>query len=246
MKWLCMLKWVEIVTVCPIPEEFDADAAGEMRRIMKDNNLREGTIESVRGMEFDIGLSVNYHKIIPEDILLTCKKGFYNVHHSYNLRLRGRNITTHAILNYRKEGISYHGTTLHKMVPKLDAGPVVASAACEIEYTDTAYTLFQKADALALQLVREWFPRIACQTVYPYQPCDEGVHYYRNKDLPPKEIPMELLDSEEIYDYVRAFDFMGKEPAYVIINGLKRNLVLRERGGYREIIEVKGHCYYTD
>lgn len=74
----------------------------------------------------------------------------------------------------------------------------------------------------------------------------EGIHSYREKDLPSKEIPIDLLSAEEIYDYVRAFDYIGREPAYIINNGLKKSVVLREREGYRRKIEIKGFCYYTD
>lgn len=234
------------MAVCPIPEEYDSDCAAEMRQVICENRLRECTIKEIIKETVDLGLSVNYHRIIPDDILKQCKKGFYNVHHSYNLRLKGRNITTHAILNSRKEGIYYHGTTLHKMVPELDAGPIVVSYACDINDEDTAYTLFQKVDKLALEMIKEWFPRIALQKVYLYPAPKEGTHSYKEKDLPSKEIPVNLLSAEEIYDYVRAFDFIGKEPAYIINDGVKNRIVLRERDSYRKEIEIKGFHYYSD
>lgn len=246
LKWLCTLEWLEITAVCPIPSELDMDFADEMQKVIKENRLNTYVLKDIKGMKFDIGLSVNYHAIIPAEILQICEKGFYNVHHSYNLSLRGRNITTHAILNRKKEGICYHGTTLHKMVPQLDAGPIVASVACEIEDTDTAYSLFCKVDSLALQMIKEWIPRIAYQKVHPYQPPEEGIHYYKNEDLPPKEVQVDLLEGEVVYDYVRAFDFPGKEPAYVMKNGVKKNLVLHKRPGFTKKIEIKNYIYYTD
>ena len=246
LKWLCTLEWLQITAVCPVPFEFDMDFADELQKVIKENHLKSCVFEDLKGMKFDIGLSVNYHAIIPDEILQICEKGFYNIHHSYNLSLRGRNTTTHAILNTKKEGVYYHGTTLHKMISQLDAGPVVASTACEIDDNDTAYSLFCKVDALALQIIKEWIPRLAYQTVYPYQPPKEGIHYYKNKDLPSKEIQIDLLEGDVIYDYVRAFDFPGKEPAYVMKNGVKRNLVLHKRPGFTKKIEIKNCIYYTD
>lgn len=246
LRWLCSLEWVEICAVCPIPKEYDMAAADEMRAVIMENQLPEYTMDEIKDMYFDVGLSVNYHKIIPAEILSLCTKGFYNIHHSYNLRLKGRNITTHAILNARKEGIHYHGTTLHMMVPELDAGPIVASAACEIRENDTAYTLFERVDALALQLIKEWFPRIAFETIYTYMPPEEGVHCYKNKDLPPKEIPLRELNSDEFFDYVRAFDFPGNEPAFIIEKGIKKHLVVQAREGYEKKILIKDKYYYTD
>lgn len=246
LKWLCTLEWLQIAAVCPVPYEFDMDFAEEMQKVIEENDLNSCTLEDIRDMKFDMGLSVNYHAIIPDEILQICEKGFYNVHHSYNLSLRGRNITTHAILNVKKEGIRYHGTTLHKMIPQLDAGPIAASAACEIEDADTAYSLFCKADTLALQIIKEWIPRLAYQKVYLYEPPREGIRYYKNKDLPSREIQIDLLEGDMIYDYVRAFDFPGKEPAYVVENGIKKNLVLHKRFGFTNKIEIKSYSYYTD
>lgn len=246
LKWLCTLDWLRVTAVCLVPYEFDVDYTEEMQKVIDENHLNSYKLEEVKNMKFDVGLSVNYHAIIPSEILQICKKGFYNVHHSYNLSLRGRNITTHAILNVKKEGIRYHGTTLHKMIPQLDAGPIVASMACEIEATDTAYSLFCKVDTLALQIIKDWIPRLSCQVVYPYEPPEGGVHYYKNKDLPSREIQVDLLEGDEIYDYVRAFDFPGKEPAYVMENGIKKSLVLHRRSNFTKKIEIKAYSYYTD
>lgn len=197
-------------------------------------------------LDIDIGLSVNYHKIIREEVLCHCRKGFYNVHHSYNMRLRGRNITTHVLLNSLKENIYYHGTSLHRMVPKLDAGPIVASSSIEIEDTDTAYTLFKRTDDLAFELLKEWMPRIATQNVFPYYPSDECVHDYKNADLPDKRIDIESMTPDEIDIYVRAFDFPGKEPAFTVQNGDRKHMVLYPRDEYQTPVTIGGRIYYTE
>jgi len=57
------------------------------------------------GEGFDLGISVNYWKIIREPLLSCPVLGFVNVHHSYNLRFRGRNCTTHAIIRARKDNV---------------------------------------------------------------------------------------------------------------------------------------------
>lgn len=195
-------------------------------------------------IEFDIGVSVNYNKIIDESILKLALCGFWNIHHSYNLRLRGRNITTHAILNSHKEHIYYHGTTLHKMVPQLDSGGIVASQAVKIDSSDTAYTLFKKVDEIAFDLFKEWIPRIAFETIFTYNPPNEGVLMFRDKDLPSKEIPKNLTDDQK-YDYVRAFDFPGYDPAYTCINGEKIELVVNERENYNKRIRFANKDMFT-
>ena len=54
--------------------------------IQNDHNLSD--------MCFDIGVSINYWKIIPSSLLKIPRLGFVNLHHSYNLSLRGRNMSS--------------------------------------------------------------------------------------------------------------------------------------------------------
>lgn len=234
-----------MVAVCPIPYEADLEYHDAMMNTVNENGLYVCDIRGLKRIEPEIGLSVNYHRIIRGDILSCCAKGFYNIHHSYNLRLRGRNITTHAILNTVRENIFYHGTSLYLMSSKLDAGSIVAARSISIEASDTAYTLFNKADEAAFELVKEWLPRLAGQKVFLYEPPAEGIHFYRASDLPDRQIDIRMR-AEEINAYVRAFDFPGKEPCYMVWNGSKVHLVYKEREPYSHKVEIKGCCFYSD
>lgn len=246
LEWLCGQKEYEVAAVCPIPEELDADAHGAIMDIADRYKLKVCDISQIRQLEADIGLSVNYHRIIGEDILRHCRKGFYNVHHSYNLRLRGRNITTHAILNTLTENVYYHGTTLHKMIPRLDAGPIAASRSVDIAFDDTAGSLFQKVDDAALHMIKEWLPRLVFQKVFLYDPPKEGIHSYKNADLPDRMLDVNRMTAAEIDAYIRAFDFPGKEPAFFRAPEGKVHLVYRARDRYKYEFEIKGDTYYTD
>lgn len=246
LEWLCTQDYLEIAAVCPIPEKLDPYACSEIKSIAERNRLRVCEISDILSLDIDIGLSVNYHRIIREEILRHCRKGFYNVHHSYNLRLRGRNITTHAILNTLAEPIYYHGTTLHKMVPELDAGPVVASRSVEITPDDTAYTLFRRTDQLALSMLKEWIPRLSNQKIVLYEPPKEGVHSYKATDIPSRVLDTDSMSAEELDVYIRAFDFPGKEPAYIEANGKRIHLVFSRRNEYIHEYPLNGCSYYTD
>lgn len=246
LEWLCTQDYLEIAAVCPNPIELDQYAYDEIKKIAEKNKLRFCEISEILLLDIDIGLSVNYYKKIREDILCHCRNGFYNVHHSYNLRLRGRNITTHAIINTLTENIFYHGTSLHKMVPELDAGPIVASRAIEISCKDTAYSLFQKADKQAMSMIIEWLPRLSAQKVFLYEPPIEGVHYYKNMDLPSRLLDINKMSTKELDVYIRAFDFPDKEPAFIEINGKKIHLVIDKRGKYIHQYNLNGCIYFTD
>lgn len=245
LEWLCGCEWAEIVGVCPLPQDFDPNYYEAMSAIIDKYNLRVYDIENIKHETFDIGLSVNYHKLIKEDVLSVPSNGFYNVHHSYNLRLRGRNITTQAILKARPTGFNYHGTTLHKIVPALDCGPIVASYSCEIEPNDTAYTLFKKVDTLAFDMIKTWMPRVASNSVVLYETPSEGYFTFRNKDLPSKQIVLDSMTEEDVYDYVRAFDFPGYDPAYVQVGAEVKPLVISKRDSYSNKIKIMNREYYT-
>lgn len=246
LEWLCGQAEYEVAAICPIPQELDADAHSAIMDLADKYKLRVCEISRIRELDIDIGLSVNYHRIIGEEILDYCRKGFYNVHHSYNLRLRGRNITTHAILNTLAEDVFYHGTTLHKMIPRLDAGPIVASRSVDIACDDTAGSLFQKVDEAALLMIKEWLPRLAFEKVFLYDPPEEGVHSYKNADLPERMLDVNRMSAAEIDAYIRAFDFPGKEPAFFEASEGKVHLVYRERDQYGHEVALKGNIYYTD
>lgn len=246
LQWLCEQKDFEIVAVCPIPKKLDEDFNPLIMEIAHNNNLNVCDISELLNLNIDIGLSINYYKIIDRNVLQHCKKGFYNVHHSYNLRLRGRNITTYAIINTLNENIFYHGTTLHKMAPELDAGAIVASQSVEIENWDTAYSLFQKVDEAALILIKEWLPRIAFQKIFLYEPPKDSVHCYRNIDLPLRALTQENMSNIEIDTYIRAFDFPGYEPAFIEQGEKKIHLVYEPRDEFIFEYKIGDYTYYSD
>lgn len=233
-----------IVGVGVGPDSEYRNSENDLNSLIKKYKLNIINESDLDNTDFEVGISVNYHKIIKKSVLDLASRGFWNIHHSYNLRLRGRNITTHAILNSKKDQIYYHGTSLHQMVPELDSGPIVASRSVKIESDDTAYTLFTKVDKIALELFKEWIPRIAFEKVYPYDAPNEGVRMFRAKDLPSKEIPRNLTD-DEIYDYVRAFDFPGHEPAFMYADGEKVELVVNERENYRKKRIIANKTMFT-
>lgn len=242
LSWLCKQENVCIKAICPIEKKYDEQHYTAMIDLAAKYKIKLCDINQFP--EADYGLSVNYNRIINSEALFRCKNGFFNVHHSYNLRLRGRNISTHAILNTLHEKIYYHGTCIHRMVPALDAGPIVASVSFPIAPDDTAYSLFCKADRFALELIKDWWPRILWQTVFPYMPSEEGIHIYKNSELPSRIIETANLD--EIDALIRAFDFPGKEPAYILKNGEKTHLVYHRRDNYQNEIQIGEKTFFTD
>ncbi len=171
---------------------------------------------------FDLGISVNYWRIIREPLLSFPALGFVNVHHAYNLRIRGRNCTTHALLRARPDNIWHHGSTLHYISEQLDAGQIIASRACEIREDDTALSLFERAEEASFAMLREWLPRLWRERIIAYDPPDE-FHEWKKRDINEREVDL-TMDALAIYDRVRAFVFPPFELPYAHINGRKKNL----------------------
>ena len=188
--------------------------------------------EELGDVDFDFGISINYWKIIEPQIISRPSLGFVNLHHSYMLSLRGRDMTSHAIINARRTGRWYHGTTLHYTDDGLDTGPIIATDSCPILESDTAWSLFQRVEAIGKNMLDLWLPRlVAGRPPVSYPEPEQPLNM--RKDATKKEIADLNADPLLIYDVVRAYDFNGHfEPASTLIDGAKVYLTTTAREGY--------------
>lgn len=201
-------------------------------------DLSDLDIPTVDPMEidFDLGISVNYWNLIKPPLLFKPELGFINIHHTYNLRLRGRNTTTFAILRSRTDNIYHHGSTIHYLNEELDAGKIIATCSCPIYEVDTAKSLFERTEARSFEMIKEWLPRIWRESIIPYE-APSSFQSYKNKDLPNKEIDLNL-PGIDIYDIVRALTFPPLERPYIMQDNIKRYLTINSFEGSEPIIEV--------
>ena len=203
--------------------------------------LAEGKVfthEDIQNIDFDFGISINYWKIIESAIICKPSLGFINIHHSYMLSLRGRDMTTHAILGARNNHRWYHGTTLHYTDDGLDTGPIIATESCPITEADTAWTLFNKTEVLAKEMLNLWLPRITAGRP-PVASPESMQPLNLRSDGATKTIDDIFSDPLLSYDIVRAYDFNGYyEPASSIINGQQTFLTTDVAQGGKVIIEI--------
>lgn len=196
------------------------------------------THADIQRIDFDFGVSINYWKLIEPEVIHKPSLGFINIHHSYLLSLRGRDMATHAILGARKNNRWYHGSTLHYIDDSLDSGPIIASESCPITEADTAWTLFNKTEILAKQILKKWLPRIVAnrpptatpEKLQPLNLRSEGA-MQRIGDI--------SFDPIQSYDVVRAYDFNGYyEPASTIIGNKQVFLTTNEAHGTRTLLKI--------
>ncbi|MDA9792192.1 formyltransferase family protein [Schleiferiaceae bacterium] len=169
--------------------------------------------EMINASSPDIVFSLNYWKIIPEEFVAKIPKGIINIHHSYKLRFRGRYSTSWAILHARKDNNWWHGTTLHHIDSKLDNGPIIASERCQIMENDTAETLFERVEDLAVEMFMENFGDMLNGVESFIEPDEDFFYYGKNSK---KNLRFDGdMSFDELYDFVRAWTFRNRPGPFI-------------------------------
>jgi len=112
--------------------------------------------EKVSRLAPEVIFSFYFRHMLSPDILNIPASGAYNLHGSLLPAYRGRTPVNWAIVN----GESETGVTLHYMIGKPDAGDIVGQKTVEIDFEDTAMTLYDKLCAAAGALLEEVLPLI--------------------------------------------------------------------------------------
>jgi len=113
-------------------------------------------VEKISQMKPDVIFSFYYRHLLSEKILNLAPSGAYNLHGSLLPAYRGRVPVNWVLIN----GEKVTGVTLHFMTKKADAGDIVGQKKVEIDFFDTARTLFDKLCQAAGELLDEVLPLI--------------------------------------------------------------------------------------
>ena len=105
----------------------------------EDPNSRE-VVAQVAECQPDWLFSFYFRHMLCEQLLLIPTRGAYNMHGSLLPAYRGRVPINWAVLNGERET----GATLHQMIAKPDAGPIIDQQAVPILANDTAQDVFRK------------------------------------------------------------------------------------------------------
>lgn len=124
-----------------------------------DINLPENR-ERVQQIAPDFLLSFYYRNMIKPQVLELARRGALNLHGSWLPRYRGRVPVNWAVIN----GETETGATLHYMVEKPDAGDIVDREKVTIEFTDTAFDVFNKVTAAAVTVIGRAWPQLVAGT----------------------------------------------------------------------------------
>lgn len=174
----------------------------------------------------DLVFSINYWKKVNKQQLYLVKRGYVNIHHSYLLKYRGRYSTSWAIMNARRQNCWIHGTTLHYISEGLDDGPIIDSYKCDISEEDTAESLFNKVEVIALEMFKNNFERIINGQVSEFLSPDPLFFYFDKDSNQNLKIDIQEVSLTELYDIVRAWSFKGRPKPYFEFEGRKIYLSL--------------------
>jgi methionyl-tRNA formyltransferase len=114
-------------------------------------------VRQVAALAPDYIFSFYYRSLLNEALLASPRWGALNMHGSLLPKYRGRACVNWAILN----GETETGATLHYMVGKPDAGPIVAQEPVPIGIDDTALVVSEAIADAASRLIVRWLPALA-------------------------------------------------------------------------------------
>tara|TARA_B100001248_G_scaffold175077_1_gene132831 strand:+ start:4460 stop:5356 length:897 start_codon:yes stop_codon:yes gene_type:complete len=113
------------------------------------SNFSKNEIDHIKKLKPDLVIVVAYGKILPTELLNLDKILFINVHASLLPKWRGAAPMQRAIMNMDQET----GVSIMKIVPKLDAGPILIQSKIKITQEINHQELSDKMSKLGAKLI---------------------------------------------------------------------------------------------
>jgi methionyl-tRNA formyltransferase len=158
----------------------------------------------LRAEHVDLILNVHSLYLIHKEVLLAPSIGAFNLHPGPLPRYAGLNAVSWAIY----KGETLHGVTLHKMVPDIDAGPIVYQELFPISRDDTALALSAKCVKHGLSLIRKLLDVAAKDpSCIPLVQQNLAERKYYGKEVPHNGRLSWDWSAQEIVNFVRACDY---------------------------------------
>ena len=156
-------------------------------------------IEKIAALRPDLILSVYYRNMICAPILALPRLGAFNMHGSLLPKYRGRAPINWAVLH----GEPRIGMTLHRMVKKADAGPIIDQEGVEIGPRDTAEQAFRKVLPCARRVLERQIDALLAGTARE-TPQDESLATYFGGRKPEDGRIVWTRTNREIFNLIRA------------------------------------------
>jgi len=177
----------------------------------------EEFIDAITTMAPDISVVVAYGHILPRRMIDLPRLGTLNIHASLLPQLRGAAPIQAAI----RQGFTETGVTIMRMVPALDAGPIILSAAVPILEDETYGELQNRLSELGALTLLESLALIDLGAAVE-QPQDDSRATYAPKVSRADAVVDWKLPAGDVARTIRAYD--PKPGAFTMINGIEVKL----------------------
>lgn len=131
--------------------------------VLTPTSLDASVIDEIKSYNADVGVCVAYGKLLPASLIEAFPKGILNVHYSLLPLYRGASPVEAALL----DGVDETGVTIQRMVPKLDAGDIVAQETVAISADETTKELRPRLVSVGAALLAESLPRYLAGDITP-------------------------------------------------------------------------------
>lgn len=160
-----------------------------------------GFLDELRALEPDLSVVVSYGHILLKEVIELPQLGTVNVHASLLPKLRGAAPIQAAI----REGFIETGVTIMRMVPALDAGPIILQARTPVAEDETAGELELRLSELGALALIEALTLMTLDEASEREQNDDAATY-----APKIERNMALVPWEEgcgvVARHIRAYD----------------------------------------
>ena len=158
----------------------------------------------VRDAGVDVILNAHSLFLIRKEVLQAPRLGSFNLHPGPLPRYAGLNSVCWAIYRGEKQ----HGVTLHKLVPEIDAGPIVYQESVGIESEETGLSLTVKCVNIGVPLILRLLEAAAQgPSNIPLIPQDLSKREYFGREVPENGNLSWNRAARRIVDFVRASNF---------------------------------------
>ncbi len=169
-------------------------------------------LDSLRALEPDISVVVAYGHILPTPAIDVPRLGTLNIHASLLPQLRGAAPIQAAI----REGHDQTGVTVMRVVPALDAGPILHQVATPIVDDETFGELSLRLSELGALALIETLSLLAVESVAEVEQDESRASYAPKVDREAARLNW-WLDAVNVSRVIRAYD--PKPGAFTLLRG---------------------------
>jgi methionyl-tRNA formyltransferase len=161
-------------------------------------------IGRIHSEAIDLILNVHSLYLIPGEVLRGARIGAFNLHPGPLPRYAGLNSVSWAI--YRGEIV--HGVTVHRMAPKIDAGPIAYQVLFPIQPTESAFAVSARCVREGVTLLGRLLEAASdSPDKIPHIDQDPSRREYFGKEVPGQGWLSWSSSAHQIVNFVRACDF---------------------------------------